>query len=214
MRDYTDEQLLEYLRRFVKKHGTVSVDMIRADIDMPCPQSYNARFGTLAEAYRRIGFTPTRNIDHFDRDRAVRAVRREFTTTIMNELKGMGAKVVQNSRTKLLFFNGTLTIRLVVAPCRPLRDECKSDGWLLRLYSMTDPDATVIARLEAGNSEFRDYFCVPRKAMPTARQVSLRPGDEWFDFGILPKAWLSTHNFKDRSFLRNLVRRSNRAKPA
>jgi DNA invertase Pin-like site-specific DNA recombinase len=204
VRDYSDEQLLDDLRKFVKKHGTVTVGMIRADVNMPCPQSYNARFGTLVEAYRRIGFTPTRNIDHFDRDRPVRAVRRDFTTTVMNELKGLGAKVVQNSRTKLLSVNGTLTIRLVVAPCRPLRDECKSDGWLLRLYSITDADVTVFARLEAGDSEFRDYFCVPRKAMPTARQVSLRPGDEW----------LSAHRFKDRSFLSKLVRHSKRAKPA
>jgi hypothetical protein len=52
--------------------------MIRSDIKMPCPQVYSSRFGGLKQAYEMIGYEPTRNLTHFERDRSLKPARRNF----------------------------------------------------------------------------------------------------------------------------------------
>jgi hypothetical protein len=47
---YSDEQLLQHLRAFVEKHGTLTERQISADPTMPCSEIYHARFGGLLEA--------------------------------------------------------------------------------------------------------------------------------------------------------------------
>lgn len=50
VRRYTDGQLLQMLRDFLKLKGKLTAKSIRSDVDMPCPQAYNARFGSFVEA--------------------------------------------------------------------------------------------------------------------------------------------------------------------
>jgi len=54
----TDHELLEALRKALRYHGQVSQSMIYRDKTMPSYYAYQMRFGGLARAYRRIGYTP------------------------------------------------------------------------------------------------------------------------------------------------------------
>jgi hypothetical protein len=158
VRTYSNEQLLQYLRDFLSKRGRPTARMIRSDIEMPCPQIYSSRFGGLKQAYEMIGYEPTRNLTHFERDHHLKPARRNFSQLVISEFRRMGISVIQNSRTKLLILNGRLTIRVSVTRCRALGT---SHGWLLRLHSPTRPDVNVIALLEPGNEKLQDYFCIP-----------------------------------------------------
>ena len=72
----TDEQLLEHLRKLLRKHGRLSERLIRASLDMPCGHHvYIRRFGGLAEAYKRVGFRPRRNLEWVERDRTLTPLR-------------------------------------------------------------------------------------------------------------------------------------------
>jgi len=196
-RTYSNERLLQYLRDLLSKKGRLTAKMIRNDIEMPCPQIYSSRFGGLKQAYEMIGYEPTRNLTHFERDRSLKPARRNFTLVVIDEFRRMGISVIQNSRTKLLILNGRLTIRLSVTRCRALGT---SHGWLLRLYSPTKPDVNVIARLELGNEKLQDYFCIPGGRLRGLKQITLRPRSK----SVFDQYW-----FGDLTFLSNLAELSN-----
>ena len=154
----TDEELLEYLRQFLSKHGKLTERLITSAWDMPCAQMYNQRFGGLTEAYKRIGYKPVRNLAHVERDRGLTAIRRAFIANVVDELVGLGATVRQDARTKLLLVNGHLRMRLIISPCRTRK---RGDRWKLHLRSPLNPELTLFARLASGNNAILDYLCFP-----------------------------------------------------
>jgi DNA invertase Pin-like site-specific DNA recombinase len=197
IRTYSNERLLQYLRDFLRKKGRLTARMIRNDVEMPCPQIYSSRFGGLKRAYEIIGYEPTRNLTHFERDRHLKPARRNFTQLVIDEFRRMGIPVIQDSRTKLLILNGRLRIRVSATRCRPLG---KSHGWLLRLHSPTKPDVNVIARLEPGNEKLQDYFCIPGGRLRGLKQITMRPGSK----SVFDQYWCG-----DLTFLSSLVGLSN-----
>jgi hypothetical protein len=52
-------ELLNQLAAVFARHGALSAKIIDADPDCPCSTTYKRAFGTLAEAYRRVGFVPS-----------------------------------------------------------------------------------------------------------------------------------------------------------
>ena len=155
----TDEELLDRLRQLLRNHGKLSERLLRASLEMPCCQVYTARFGSLAEAYRRVGYKPYRNLSWVERDRALAPIRRQFIAQVADTLKSSGASVQQDARRQFLIVNESLNVRLSIARCRALK---RINSWKLQLATPFTPDVTVFARLAPGNETILDYFCVPR----------------------------------------------------
>src|SRR5258705_7002040 len=116
---YSDEQLLQYLRDFLREHGKLTERSIDACWDMPSPEVYHLRFGGLLEAYKRIGYQPSRSFAHIERDRKLLPIRREFVETVICELSNLGLSVRRDARAKLLVIDKAITIRVIMAPLRP-----------------------------------------------------------------------------------------------
>jgi DNA invertase Pin-like site-specific DNA recombinase len=190
---YSDEQLLQRLREFLAKNGELTERSISADLQMPCSQMYNSRFGGLVEAYRRIGYQHPRNLSYVERDRKILPIRKGFTETVVDELTKGGASVRQDSRTKLLWINETLSIRVAVMRCRSRKHP---DRWIMRLSSPVSPDATVVARLKPGNETILDYFCIPLAAQNSLTQLTLR---------AMAASPFDVYRYTDLAFLRDLV---------
>ena len=167
----TDEELLERLRRLLRKHGKVSERLLKASSDMPCGQVYATRFGGLAEAYRRIGYKPYRNLSWVERDRTLVPIRREFIAQVVDALKSMGASVQQDVRRQFLTVNDRLNVRLSIVRCRAYK---RINSWKLQLNSPLKPDVTVFARLAPGNETILDYFCVPQSRRKLT-QITVSP---------------------------------------
>jgi hypothetical protein len=80
---------------------------------MPCTHVFTSRFGGLAEAYKRIGFNPLRNLAYVDRDRALTPIRREFVIRVVGTLTNFGASVKRDARGQLLTINeNSIFVRL------------------------------------------------------------------------------------------------------
>jgi len=155
----TDEQLLDRLRQLLGKHGKLSERLIKASPDMPCGQVYALRFGGLAEAYRRVGYKPYRNLAWVKRDQSLVQIRREFITRVADTLRSFGASVRQDVRGQFLTINENLNLRISITRCRELK---RIKSWRFQLSSPFKPDVTIFARLAPGNQTILDYFCVPR----------------------------------------------------
>jgi hypothetical protein len=166
----SDEQMLELLEQLLRKHGKLSERLIRRSLGVPCSHVYTARFGGLAEAYRRVGFQPGRNLAWLERDRALWPIRREFSALVIATLKSFGVSVQQDARGQSLIVNERLNVRLSITACRALK---RTSSWRFQLGSRFKPDVTVFARLAPGNETILDYFCVPRsKRSPLQITVS------------------------------------------
>jgi DNA invertase Pin-like site-specific DNA recombinase len=167
----TDEQLLKHLRQLLQEHGKLSERLIRASLGVPCTHVFTARFGGLAEAYKRVGFQPRRNLAYVDRDRALTPIRREFVSHVVGTLKSFGASVQQDVRGQFLTVNENLNMRVCITRCRAFK---RFNSWRLQLYSPWKPDVSVFARLAPGNETILDYFCVPASKEKRA-QITVSP---------------------------------------
>lgn len=61
-KDWTEEQMLDALRALMAVRGRLSASLIDLAGNLPCASVYQARFGGLIEAYRRIGYEPAPNL--------------------------------------------------------------------------------------------------------------------------------------------------------
>jgi DNA invertase Pin-like site-specific DNA recombinase len=165
-RSYTDEELLDLLRQLLRKRGKLSERLIKATPHMPCGQVYAARFGGLAEAYRRVGYKPYRNLSWVERDQQLVQIRREFIASVIGTLRSFGASVQRAVRGQFLTINENLNVRISISRCRALR---WINSWRFQLCSPVQADVTVLARLAPGNERILDYFCVPRRKKHLAR---------------------------------------------
>jgi len=172
----TDEQLLDRLRQLVRTRGKISERLIRASLGMLNTHVYTARFGGLAEAYKRVGFQPRRNLAYVDRDRALTPIRREFVTRVVRTLRSFGASVQQDVRGQLLTVNENLNLRVCITRCRAFK---RFNSWRFQLCSPWKPDVSIFARLAPGNETILDYFCIPagkeRRTQITVSQQSPPP---------------------------------------
>lgn len=192
---YTNEQLLQLLQGLLARTGKLSIAIIDGDNETPNSRLYSSRFGTIFEAYRRIGYDHGRPIPVIELALELRRFRRKLLSSMADELRAEGATVGQDCRSGLLRINEEFTLRLVTAPCL---HKAIGHRWALRLSSTMKTDLTVVARMVPTNDSVLDYYLLPRaEAWPPYVTVPL---DDDLFVGVC--------RFGDLTFLRRLARRT------
>jgi DNA invertase Pin-like site-specific DNA recombinase len=192
---YSDEQMLELLRRLLSERGSLSGILIDETTDMPSSGAYRSRFKSLLRAYQLIGYTPIRDLAYIDINRRLREYHSSQVEAMIAELAAAGASVRTSAQNGLLTVNEEFTADLVLGRCREV-----SPGnyrWLLRLDTSLAPDITIAARLAPGNASILDYYLLP-SIDALAERLRLAPQN-----GFL----LDVYRFEDLSFFFNLTRR-------
>ncbi len=174
----TDEQMLDRLRRCRRKYGKLSSKLMKSSLGLPCAQAYANRFGSIMEAYRRIGFQSRKSVAYVERDRLLTPIRRQFIARSVEMLRGYGASVERHRGSALFTINERLNIRLVLTRCLSVPGVSR---WRLHFSKPLNPDVTIFARLTPGNEEILDYLCAPtRKKQPgriTVSSLTCPPSD-------------------------------------
>jgi DNA invertase Pin-like site-specific DNA recombinase len=189
----TDGQLLERLQQFWQKHGRLSTHLFKLSPDMPCGQVYKARFGSIAEAYKRIGYRPYRDLTWTQRDKPLTAIRQKFVRDVIAKLEGFGASLKQDVRRQFLTINEDLTMRIGITRCRAFK---RIHSWRFQLATPYKPDVSIFARLTPGNERILDYYCVPG-GEPRLTQITVSPI-------TTPPAYVQ--RFEDLAFLEDLAK--------
>jgi DNA invertase Pin-like site-specific DNA recombinase len=156
---YTDEELLQLLRRLLQQHGMLSGLIINEAADMPSTAIYAHRFQSLRRAYELIGYTPPRNYSYLAINRALRVFHNEHVAHITNELTAVGATVHRDQATDILTVNEEFTLSVSLARCRELHEG--EYRWVIRFDTSLDPDITVGVRMAPGNTSILDYYLFP-----------------------------------------------------
>ena len=192
---FSNDEMLEFLRRLLAQKGFLSAGLIDETDGIPSSSDYRRRFKGLTPAYKLIGYVPRRNPAYLDVTKVMRECHQEQTEVITNRLNAIGASVRIDPETNLLTVNEEFTVLLVVGRCRQY--QIGKPQWLLRLKTSLAPDITIVARLRPGNQSILDYYLLPGVDAPAER----------FHVGPVNRFPADVYRFDDLSFFFSLANR-------
>lgn len=166
----SNDEMLDALRRLFDARGYLSGLIIDETEHLPSSSAYQNRFGSLLRAYQLVGFTPDRDYEYIEINRALRAMHPGVVAGTIAGIEKAGGKVAQNSATDLLTINSEFTASIVIVRCR--ETPAGSLRWHVRFDTGLSPDITVAVRMERMNREAIDYYLLPRLDM-TVPQLRL-----------------------------------------
>ena len=157
---FSDEELIEKLRRLFQQYGYLSGLIIDEAEGMPSAAAYAHRFGNLIRAYQAVGFTPDRDYQYLEVNQFLRRLHPEIVGQTERMIAEVGGVVTRDSATDLLTVNREFSISLVLARCQLLDNGRRC--WKVRFDTSLAPDITVAVRLDESNQTTQDYYLLPR----------------------------------------------------
>ena len=156
---YTDDELIEKLRRLYQQHGYLSGLIIDEAEGMPSSAAYAHRFGGLIRAYQAVGFTPDRDYQYLEANQFLRRLHPETVSQTERMIAEVGGLVTRDAATDLLTVNHEFSVSLVLARCQILDNARRR--WKVRFDTSLAPDITVAVRLDESNQAALDYYLLP-----------------------------------------------------
>ena len=166
-RRFSDDEMLDRLKRLLKNKGFLSGFVIDEADNMPSSGTYAARFGSLIRAYSLVGFTPERDYQYIEINRALRDQHATVVAETIAEIERIGGAVSRDPVTDLLTVNDEFTASIVLSRCK--QTEAGSKRWKIRLDTGLAPDLTVALRMDSKNEAVLDYYLLPLPMLDTSR---------------------------------------------
>jgi len=157
---FSNDELIEKLRRLFQQHGYLSGLIIDEAEGMPSSAAYAHRFGSLIRAYQTVGFTPDRDYQYLEVKQFLRRLHPEIVGQTEKMIAEVGGAVVRDPASDLLTVNREFTVSLVLSRCQLLDNG--RHRWKVRFDTSLTPDITVAVRLDDTNQSPLDYYLLPR----------------------------------------------------
>jgi len=157
---FSNDELIEKLRRLFQQHGYLSGLIIDEAEGMPSSAAYAHRFGSLIRAYQTVGFTPDRDYQYLEVNQFLRRLHPEIVGETERMIAEVGGAVVRDPASDLLTVNREFTVSLVLSRCQLLDNG--RHRWKVRFDTSLTPDITVAVRLDDTNQSPLDYYLLPR----------------------------------------------------
>jgi len=181
-RTLTDREMLDRLTVLYRKKGHLSLKLMMMTKGIPHYKTYAQRFGSLAAAFRQVGFEPkprycfqetAAKADHLIsavvEDIIAEVERRHISISFLHELRR-------------LTISSTVTASVTLA--RVVSDGEHYPGpsprWEIQRLKYRKSDLVLIIRLDARNSAVKDYFLLPMASLPKTRDGRLRISNRVF----------------------------------
>jgi hypothetical protein len=185
---FTDDQMLDMLRRLLKQHGYLSGFLINEAAELPSAASFSNRFGSLVRAYQAVGFDPGRDFAYLEINRRLRGMHPSIVKGVQEQIVGLGGYIKTDPISDLMTINGEFSTSIVLARCHTMSSG--KQRWKVRLDMGLRPDITVAVRMNPDNDAPLDYFLLPSLELQNPR-VAL---------GIRNAVELETFRFDDLNF--------------
>lgn len=162
----TDEHMLHLLKDILDQNGQLSGLIIDEAEGCPSSSSFRTRFGSLLRAYSLVGFCPAHDYRFIEINRSLRKLYPATVAQVLEGIRRAGGFVAQDQATDLLTINEEFSASLVIVRCR--RTAAGSLRWKIRLDTALRPDVSIAVRMDADNSEPKDYYLLPHLDMSEA----------------------------------------------
>ncbi|TGN90202.1 recombinase family protein [Bradyrhizobium yuanmingense] len=178
----TDDQMLDRLRALLGREGRLSLKLMMTTKGMPHSKTYAQRFGSLAEAFRRVGFEPKSRYCFKETaakaDRLIASVARDIVVEV--EKRRRSISFLQELR--LLTISSSVTVSLTLARVVSDGERYAPPGprWELQRLKYKKSDLVLIIRLEPSQGGIKDYFLLPAANLPKTRDGRVRISDRIF----------------------------------
>jgi len=155
-KQHTQEALLDHLRDLLKKHGKLSVSIIRAAANPDFIQ-YRRKFGGAREVYARLGYIQHR--DRIDLNRAARRskILRDVDEVLSASIRSASHSICRIWPSGLYLIDDTLTLAINAAP---YFERDRSPGWYLYVARRYEARLALVVRLDAKNEAPNDFLLI------------------------------------------------------
>ena len=158
-RNRSDADLLDGLKMIAAKEGKISTALIKATPNVPSPQTYRARFGSIVKAYRLLGYKAIWNERRLEQKHRVQAIRSNLLSEVVALSGGRVTIDTSSTRhTRLRLRTGRL-VSVIVARC--LFGYKGALRWLVKPVIAERRHIALVARLNDRNDALKDIFVIP-----------------------------------------------------
>lgn len=178
-RRYSDQELIEMLRRLAGQHESISAATIDAAEGIPPAASYRSRFGSLLAAYRLANCLPDRDYEYIETNRRLRQKWPTVRSDVERRLQAVGATVAEDQGTGYLMVNGEYSASVVLSRCRKTRGG--SLRWQASFNRALAPDITILARMDSSNTIPSDYYFLPIMDIESPRLLLCEQNGAYLD---------------------------------
>ena len=165
---FNDNELLDHLTAAWCASGYLSSLVINQAKCAPCATAYLERFGSIANAYRIIGYKTVHNYRYAGIADFLRRIHRETVCRLISDVEKRGGSVLFDEGSQCLKVNGTFIVSIVVIPYLiPKKGELP--GWTLRFDCLPKGDVILVVRMKKLNEDVSDYHLFPFGWLPKPR---------------------------------------------
>jgi len=157
----SDEQLLEQLKRFVRKHGDISSASFGGKhINvLPCNRTYSKRFGSLRRIYQLIGYQPPSGCFKKVDNRLRNTSFHDWVVRELIKIFGRSIEVCQEPHNGMkLTLDGTSTIAVRI--CCKTGDRMGRIRWRAYWGNPRSRDFDLLCLLDETNSNIYRYYLI------------------------------------------------------
>lgn len=158
-RKYSNEKMLDMLRDLRERQGWLSGFLIDENEDMPSSGAYASRFGSLYDAYKMIGYSPTRDMRYIEINRHIRKLHPDIAEGVIHRIQDLGGWVRREVTSDLIVVNDEVKVSIVISRCH--QTKAGSNRWKIRLDAGLEPDITIVVRMDPVNEHPLDYYILP-----------------------------------------------------
>jgi DNA invertase Pin-like site-specific DNA recombinase len=172
----SNDEILGALKKLLLSKGKLSLTMIHNSPDLPSPSTFRHRFGSLRNAYDRIGYGLQSQFAHIDSRRRTDLLRQRLISDILVLLPNQVSVVRRGGRwrSRLRMANGRMISLLIAKSIRGLKSV---DRWQIDPVRHERKLVTLLARLDANNDSIYDFHILP--SMDKRRRFRISANDEW-----------------------------------
>ncbi|WP_262048676.1 recombinase family protein [Bradyrhizobium sp. Bra78] len=162
---WSNELLLKKLRETLSVNGKLSFSILAATENMPSAALYAHRFGSLREAFRRVGYVNSeRNFDYVDAREQSEAELSRQVATLVTHIRTRGVTAVFDADTEVMTVAGKLAISVRIARYYAARRHAPC--WLVHRHTIEPAGLILALRLDKEtNRQVVDYFLLPLNEM-------------------------------------------------
>jgi len=172
-----DEELLQKLALLLEKKGRLSSLIINAEPGFPARNTYARHFGTLANAYERIGYrTSGRPVNSAQHSDEMRRLRKQLLQHLRNLLPGiLTIKRDRGTSTEILEVDGHIKISLFL--CREILSQARNRRWVFRLREAERCNLALIGLVDRSRRRIQAFHLLPPLDTHRACSMSFQEND-------------------------------------
>lgn len=156
-KQYSEDEMLEGLVQLLRREGSLSTQLIDADLATPSSITFINRFGSLFEAYARVGYIDGSRYERWRLKKRLLDKALSLFEQLEHALLSSGGRVERHSAPFLLSLNGEFQISFSL-----LRSSHSRYGqcWV-PIRKVPQADLMILTRMDAMNQNVLDFIALP-----------------------------------------------------